>query len=92
MKMFLTRIGFGSKAVVTGDVTQIDLPAGKVSGLKEVALVLAGVEGMRFVRFDQRDVVRHRLVQTVVNAYEIWEANRPEPETNGNGKKNGHAA
>jgi len=91
MKMFLTRIGFGSKAVVTGDVTQVDLPAGKVSGLKEAALVLAGVEGMRFVRFDQRDVVRHRLVQTIVNAYEIWEANRPEPETNGIGKKNGHA-
>ena len=94
MKMFLTRIGFGSKAVVTGDVTQIDLPAGKVSGLKEVALVLAGVEGMRFVRFDQRDVVRHRLVQTIVNAYEIWEANRPEPENNGtgNGKKNGNGS
>jgi len=94
MKMFLTRIGFGSKAVVTGDVTQIDLPAGKVSGLKEAALVLAGVEGMRFVRFDQRDVVRHRLVQTIVNAYEIWEANRPEPETNGNGngKKNGNGS
>jgi len=94
MKMFLTRIGFGSKAVVTGDVTQIDLPAGKVSGLKEAAQVLAGVEGMRFVRFDQRDVVRHRLVQTIVNAYEIWEANRPEPENNGtgNGKKNGNGS
>jgi len=85
MKMFLTRMGFGSKAVVTGDVTQIDLPTGKISGLKEAALVLNGVEGMRFVRFDQRDVVRHRLVQSVVSAYETWEANRPEPETNGNG-------
>jgi phosphate starvation-inducible PhoH-like protein len=94
MKMFLTRIGFGSKAVVTGDVTQVDLPAGKVSGLQEAALVLNGVAGMRFVRFDQRDVVRHRLVQSIVNAYEIWEANRPEPETSGNinGKKNGSGA
>jgi len=89
MKMFLTRIGFGSKAVVTGDITQVDLPAGKVSGLKEAAQVLTGVEGMRIIRFDQRDVVRHRLVQAIVNAYEIWEANRPEPETNGIGKKNG---
>jgi phosphate starvation-inducible PhoH-like protein len=91
MKMFLTRIGFGSKAVVTGDITQVDLPAGKVSGLREAAQILAGVEGMRIIRFDQRDVVRHRLVQAIVNAYEIWEANRPEPETNGNGngKKNG---
>ncbi|MGE5344863.1 MAG: PhoH family protein [Acidithiobacillales bacterium] len=85
MKMFLTRIGFGSKAVVTGDITQVDLPAGKVSGLREAAQVLAGVEGMRIIRFDQRDVVRHRLVQAIVNAYEIWEASRPEPETNGNG-------
>ncbi len=94
MKMFLTRIGFGSKAVVTGDITQIDLPPGKTSGLKEAALILEGVAGMRFIRFDQRDVVRHRLVQTIVNAYEVWEASRPEPETNGggngNGRKNGH--
>ena len=94
MKMFLTRIGFGSKAVVTGDITQIDLPSGKVSGLKEASQVLNGVEGMRFIRFDQRDVVRHRLVQAIVNAYEIFEANRPDPDasgaSNGNGKKNGH--
>ncbi len=87
MKMFLTRIGFGSKAVVTGDITQVDLPAGKVSGLREAAQVLAGVEGMRIIRFDQRDVVRHRLVQAIVSAYEVWEASRPEPEANGNGKK-----
>jgi phosphate starvation-inducible PhoH-like protein len=92
MKMFLTRIGFGTKAVVTGDITQVDLPPGKVSGLREAAQVLAGVEGMRFIRFDQRDVVRHRIVQAIVNAYEIWEANRPEAEPNviGNGRKNGH--
>ncbi len=90
MKMFLTRIGFGTKAVVTGDVTQIDLPAGKVSGLKEAALILSGVEGMRFVRFDQRDVVRHPIVQAIVNAYEIWEASRPEGETSGNGHATGN--
>jgi phosphate starvation-inducible PhoH-like protein len=87
MKMFLTRIGFGSKAVVTGDITQVDLPAGKISGLKEAAQVLAEVEAMRIIRFDQRDVVRHRLVQAIVNAYEIWEASRPVPEAGGNGKK-----
>ncbi len=89
MKMFLTRIGFGTKAVVTGDITQIDLPAGKVSGLKEAAQVLAGVEAMRFIRFDQRDVVRHRIVQAIVNAYEIWEASRAEAEPIGNGNGNG---
>jgi phosphate starvation-inducible protein PhoH and related proteins len=70
MKMFLTRLGFGSKAVVTGDVTQIDLPDGKVSGLKHAASVLAGVPGIAFVHFDERDIVRHRLVQEIVQAYE----------------------
>lgn len=77
MKMFLTRIGFGSKAVVTGDVTQVDLPAGKVSGLKEADRILSEVSGIRFVRFDQRDVVRHRLVQAIVSAYESFEKGRP---------------
>lgn len=70
MKMFLTRIGFGSKAVVTGDVTQIDLPAGKRSGLIEVERVLSGVEGIEFVYFTEKDVVRHRLVQLIIRAYE----------------------
>jgi phosphate starvation-inducible protein PhoH and related proteins len=70
MKMFLTRIGFGSKAVITGDVTQIDLPAGKRSGLIEAERVLAGVEGIDFVYFTEKDVVRHRLVQMIVRAYE----------------------
>ncbi|MEJ7618717.1 MAG: PhoH family protein [Pyrinomonadaceae bacterium] len=70
MKMFLTRIGFGSKAVVTGDVTQIDLPAGKRSGLVEAERVLAGVEGIEFVYFSDKDVVRHRLVQLIIRAYE----------------------
>ena len=70
MKMFLTRIGFGSTAVVTGDVTQIDLPPGKPSGLKHVLGVLEGVEGISFSHFTARDVVRHPLVERIVNAYE----------------------
>jgi phosphate starvation-inducible protein PhoH and related proteins len=70
MKMFLTRIGFGSKAVVTGDVTQTDLPSNKLSGLRHVQDVLAGVEGVAFTTFTSRDVVRHPLVQRIVQAYE----------------------
>ncbi len=70
MKMFLTRIGFGSKAVVTGDVTQTDLPPGKQSGLSHVIHVLRGVEGVAFTFFDAQDVVRHPLVQRIVKAYE----------------------
>lgn len=70
MKMFLTRIGFGSRAVVTGDVTQTDLPAGRQSGLSHVIDVLRGVEGVAFTFFDARDVVRHPLVQRIVQAYE----------------------
>ena len=70
MKMFLTRIGFGSKAVVTGDTTQIDLPRGQKSGLKEAEKVLAGLEGIAFVYFTDKDVVRHKLVQMIVRAYE----------------------
>jgi phosphate starvation-inducible PhoH-like protein len=70
MKMFLTRIGFGSRAVVTGDVTQTDLPAGKQSGLSHVVAVLRGVPGVAFTFFDAKDVVRHPLVQRIVQAYE----------------------
>jgi len=70
MKMFLTRIGFGSKAVITGDVTQIDLPTGKRSGLVEAERVLAGIEGIEFVYFSDKDVVRHKLVQMIIKAYE----------------------
>lgn len=73
MKMVLTRIGFNSKMVVTGDVTQIDLPSGKQSGLLHAAEVLRNVEGIAFVRFDERDVVRHPLVQKIVKAYEKWD-------------------
>ncbi len=70
MKMFLTRIGFGSRAVVTGDVTQIDLPTGQESGLKNAAGVLSDVTGVAFTFFTPKDVVRHQLVQRIVEAYE----------------------
>ncbi len=70
MKMFLTRIGFGSKAVVTGDITQIDLPSGKTSGLVESRKILDGISGIGFVHFDATDVVRHPLVRSIVRAYE----------------------
>ena len=70
MKMFLTRIGFGSRAVVTGDITQIDLPSDKQSGLKHATKVLDGVKGVAFTNFTRNDVVRHELVQRIVKAYE----------------------
>ena len=70
MKMFLTRIGFSSKAVITGDVTQIDLPTGKRSGLVEAERVLAGIDGIDFIYFSEKDVVRHKLVQMIIKAYE----------------------
>lgn len=73
IKMFLTRVGFGSTAVVTGDVTQIDLPSEKMSGLRHVLEVLKDVEGISFTFFTSRDVVRHPLVQRIVNAYEVYE-------------------
>jgi phosphate starvation-inducible PhoH-like protein len=70
MKMFLTRLGFGAKAVITGDITQIDLPPGRTSGLVEAMKVVGAIEGISFVYFDDRDVVRHKLVQQIVKAYE----------------------
>ena len=73
MKMFLTRIGFGSKAVITGDVTQTDLPSGRVSGLNEALSILDGVEGIRFSYFTEIDVVRHPIVQEIIKAYERYE-------------------
>ncbi len=76
MKMFLTRLGFGSKAVITGDVTQIDLPQGRTSGLVEAMKVVGNVEGIAFVHFDERDVVRHSLVQQIVKAYEAYGGSR----------------
>jgi len=73
IKMFLTRVGFGSTAVVTGDITQIDLPSEKLSGLRQVLEVLKDVEGISFTFFNARDVVRHPLVQRIVTAYEVYE-------------------
>ena len=72
MKMFLTRLGFGAKAVITGDITQIDLPPGRVSGLVEAMKVVGSIEGISFVYFDDRDVVRHKLVQQIVKAYDAF--------------------
>ena len=81
MKMFLTRLGFNSKIVITGDVTQIDLPPDKTSGLKEAVRVLDGVEDIQICRLTASDVVRHVLVQRIVAAYESYEKNRvPEPQ------------
>ncbi len=76
MRMFLTRMGFDSKAVINGDVTQIDLPRGTVSGLVEARKVLEGVPGISFVHFNEKDVVRHPLVQEVIRAYDKFEAER----------------
>jgi len=70
MKMFLTRLGFNSKMVITGDITQVDLPAGRPSGLIEIQAILKGVEGIRFVYFTEKDVVRHELVSEIIKAYE----------------------
>jgi phosphate starvation-inducible PhoH-like protein len=80
MKMFLTRIGFNSKAVVNGDITQVDLPQGRQSGLREAQEVLTGIEGIRFFTFDQRDVVRHSLVQQIVTAYDQFDRVKKERE------------
>ena len=79
MKMFITRLGFGSKAAITGDITQIDLPAGKRSGLIEAIDVLSDVKGVRFVDFNERDVVRHGLVQRIVRAYDRYNASQLKP-------------
>ena len=81
MKMFLTRLGFGSKIVITGDITQIDLPADKVSGLREAMRVLKGVEDIAICRLGESDVVRHALVQRIIKAYEVDE------DRKGGGKK-----
>ncbi|MBW1667635.1 MAG: PhoH family protein [Deltaproteobacteria bacterium] len=76
MKMFLTRLGFSSKAVITGDVTQVDLPQGKISGLIEARNILQGIKGIKFVYFSREDVVRHPLVQEIIDAYERTEASK----------------
>ncbi len=76
MKMFLTRFGFGSKMVITGDVTQIDLPGGKISGLKDAAKILKDVPGVGVIRFSEHDVVRHEIVGSIIKAYEKFEKAR----------------
>lgn len=81
MKMFLTRLGFNSKAVITGDITQIDLPSNRASGLVEVMKILNGLEGITFVAFSDRDVVRHKLVQAIIKAYERYENRTIDTET-----------
>ncbi|MEI2703552.1 MAG: PhoH family protein [Baekduia sp.] len=78
MKMFLTRLGFGSRMVITGDITQVDLPKHEKSGLIVAEQILAGVEGVSFIRFGGADVVRHRLVQRIVEAYELHDAEQSE--------------
>lgn len=86
MKMFLTRLGFRSKMVVTGDITQIDLPDGKQSGLKKVLSILSDIEDIEIVRFNQKDVVRHRLVQDIIKAYEKYDEKMHSTKSD-NGKK-----
>jgi len=101
MKMFLTRLGFGSKIVVTGDITQIDLPGGTRSGLKVVREILEGVEDVHFAMLSSSDVVRHRLVTEIVDAYGRWDAIqeaesaqtvRAVPGRGGHGGQSGRAA
>jgi phosphate starvation-inducible PhoH-like protein len=84
MKMFLTRLGFNSKAVITGDVTQIDLPAGKKSGLVEAMEICGRIPGISVIQFGEKDVVRHNLVQQIIRAYE--EHGISHPQRGGNGK------
>ena len=75
-ELFLTRLGFNSKMVITGDITQIDLPDGRRSGLKDVMHILKGIDDIAQVRFDEKDVVRHRLVQDIIKAYAKAESRR----------------
>jgi phosphate starvation-inducible PhoH-like protein len=83
MKMFLTRLGFNSKAVITGDITQVDLPNGRRSGLMEAMDVVGRVEGISFIYFSERDVVRHSLVQRIIRAYEEFDRSKAAAEANG---------
>ena len=90
MKMFLTRLGFGSKVVITGDVTQIDLPGDKTSGLKDALEVLADVKDIAICKLTSADVVRHALVQQIINAYEKADAkreNRKQTQSSKNGQQ-----
>ncbi|MDH5667007.1 MAG: PhoH family protein [Nitrospira sp.] len=86
MKMFLTRLGFNSKVVVTGDITQVDLPSDRVSGLIEVKEVLRGIDGIAFAYFDDTDVVRHRLVQDIIKAYDRYQPSNGDDSEPGHGR------
>jgi phosphate starvation-inducible protein PhoH and related proteins len=92
MKMFLTRLGFGSKMVVTGDVTQVDLPSGTRSGLRIVEGILGEIEDVSFNRLTAQDVVRHRLVGHIVAAYDEYEARRTEDEPPAETRRRPHRA
>ncbi len=92
MKMFLTRLGFGSKAVITGDITQIDLPSGRTSGLIEAIKVVGAIEGIAFIHFDDRDVVRHRLIQQIVKAYEVFSMGNGRPGDREHRDRTAHGA
>jgi phosphate starvation-inducible PhoH-like protein len=87
MKMFLTRLGFGARMVVTGDITQIDLPQGQYSGLATVRDILVGIPDIAFITFDSQDVVRHKLVQSIVSAYKKYGEKQM-----GRGSSNGHSS
>nr|WP_325050254.1 PhoH family protein [Amycolatopsis panacis] len=87
MKMFLTRLGFGAKIVVTGDVTQVDLPSGQRSGLRVVREILEGVDDLHFAELTSQDVVRHKLVGDIVDAYEKWQAAHDAQEPPSGGRK-----
>jgi phosphate starvation-inducible PhoH-like protein len=86
MKMFLTRLGFGAKMIVTGDITQIDLPRGQHSGLVNVRAVLAKIPDIAFVYFDSQDVVRHKLVQDIVSAYKLHAETPSQPARRATGR------
>jgi phosphate starvation-inducible PhoH-like protein len=90
MKMFLTRLGFGSKMVVTGDVTQVDLPDGTTSGLRQVRHILDGVDDIHFTELTSADVVRHRLVTAIVDAYDRSDADRRERRDGPRGRRPDH--
>jgi phosphate starvation-inducible PhoH-like protein len=89
MKMFLTRLGFNSKAVITGDITQIDLPAGKKSGLIEALEVCGKIDGIGISHFTEKDVVRHNLVQQIIRAYEEYDGTQPQRGSKAGGAING---
>ena len=91
MKMFLTRLGFNSKTVITGDITQVDLPPGRVSGLIEVRTVLKEIPGIRFVYLGEEDVVRHELVQQIIRAYEVYQGPLPAPRAARSAERGGAA-